>query len=66
MIDYLKGQLKHFFFFYTFLGKKVYVLLLLSLITGFLDGFGLAMFIPLVQVAGNETLDSSQVSESLG
>ncbi len=66
MINYLKGQLKHFFFFYSFLGKKVYVLLLLSLITGFLDGFGLAMFIPLVQVAGNEALDSSEVSESLG
>ncbi|MEP1087391.1 MAG: ABC transporter ATP-binding protein/permease [Algoriphagus sp.] len=44
----------------------MYVLLALSLITGFLDGFGLAMFIPLVQVAGNEALDSSEVSESLG
>lgn len=66
MLNYFKSQLKHFFFFYSFLGNKVYVLLLLSLLTGFLDGFGLAMFIPLVQVAGNESLDNSQVSESLG
>ena len=66
MIDYLKRQLRHFFFFYSYLGNKVYVLLFLSLVTGFLDGFGLAMFIPLIQVAGNDTLDTNEVSESLG
>lgn len=66
MSNYLKHQLKYFSFFYSFLGNKVFVLLILSLITGFLDGFGLAMFIPLIQVAGNESIDTEKVSESLG
>lgn len=66
MKKYIKQQLRHFVFFYSYLGTKVYVLLFLSLLTGFLDGFGLAMFIPLIQVAGEASVDSSQVSESLG
>lgn len=66
MINYFKQQLRHFIFFYSYLGNKVFVLLFLSLLTGFLDGFGLAMFIPLIQVAGEESIDDSQVSESLG
>lgn len=66
MIQYFKQQLRHFIFFYSYLGNKVFVILFLSLITGFLDGFGLAMFIPLIQVAGNESVNDSQVYESLG
>lgn len=66
MIKYLKQPLRHFIFFYSYLGNKVFVVLLLSLITGLLDGFGLAMFIPLIQVAGEDSVDDSQVSESLG
>lgn len=66
MIKYFKQQLRHFLFFYSYLGNRVFVLLFLSLLTGFLDGFGLALFIPLVQVAGEGTADDSQVSESLG
>lgn len=66
MINYFRQQLRHFIFFYSYLGNKVFVLLFLSLLTGFLDGFGLAMFIPLIQVAGEESVDDSQVSESLG
>lgn len=66
MIQYFKQQLRHFIFFYSYLGNKVYVILFLSLLTGFLDGFGLAMFIPLIQVAGKESVNDSQVYESLG
>ena len=66
MINYLRHQLRHFIFFYTYLGNRVFVILFLSLVTGFLDGFGLAMFIPLIQVAGEESVDNSQVLESLG
>ena len=66
MIKYFRQQLRHFIFFHSYLGSRVFVLLFLSLLTGFLDGFGLAMFIPLIQVAGEESVDDSQVSESLG
>jgi ABC-type multidrug transport system fused ATPase/permease subunit len=66
LYNYIKKQLRHFIFFYFYLGNKVFVLLFLSLVTGFLDGFGLAMFIPLIQVAGEDSVDDSQVSESLG
>lgn len=45
----------NFSFFYRFVGNRVFVILLLSGLTALLDGFGLAMFIPLFQIA-----DSSQ------
>jgi ABC-type multidrug transport system fused ATPase/permease subunit len=49
---------KHFIFFYSELGVKIYIGLLLSIIVGFLDGLGLAMFFPLLQmVGGKETAD---------
>ncbi|RAI89517.1 ABC transporter ATP-binding protein [Algoriphagus yeomjeoni] len=58
---FLKGiiekNFKYFFFFFSYLKHKIFVLVLLSLLVGLLDGFGLALFIPLFQVAVD---DSSQ------
>lgn len=65
---FLKGiiekNFKYFFFFFSYLKYKIFVLVLLSLLVGLLDGFGLALFIPLFQVAVD---DSSQaVKPELG
>ncbi|MBR9859428.1 ABC transporter ATP-binding protein [bacterium] len=53
----------HFTYFYRYLGYRIFVALLLSLLVGVLDGFGLAMFLPLLQlVSGDSTADG----ESMG
>lgn len=61
---FLKGiiekNFKYFFFFFSYLKYKIFVLVLLSLFVGLLDGFGLALFIPLFQVAVD---DSSQAAK---
>jgi ABC-type multidrug transport system fused ATPase/permease subunit len=41
--------LSHFSFFYRFLGVKIFVALALSVLVGVLDGFGLTMFLPLLE-----------------
>jgi len=50
-------QFQYLRFFYSHLGYRIFVSLALSLIVGVFDGFGIAMFIPLLQIAGgNSTL----------
>ncbi|MCM4157104.1 ABC transporter ATP-binding protein [Gramella sp. AN32] len=57
---------KYFNFFQRYLGYRVYLILFLSLLVGLADGIGLALFIPLIQLAvgtGNSA-ESSQDSIS--
>jgi len=60
---FLKGiiekNFKYFFFFFSYLRYKIFVLIILSLFVGILDGFGLALFIPLFQVAVDGSGQSS-------
>jgi len=55
---------RHFKFFYGFLGPRLFVIIFLSLLVGLLDGFGLAMFVPIFEVAADEQM--LQSSTSLG
>jgi len=61
---FLKGiiekNFKYFFFFFSYLRYKIFVLILLSLLVGLLDGFGLALFIPLFQVAVDDSSASAK------
>ncbi len=59
----IKKYLVHFSYFYSHLGYRVFIALCLSLMVGVLDGFGLAMFIPLLKMVEG---DSNQASEDLG
>jgi ABC-type multidrug transport system fused ATPase/permease subunit len=55
--------LKHFSYFYSYLRYRMFVALGVSICVGALDGFGLAMFLPLLQmVDGNHGVNP----ESLG
>lgn len=45
-----KNSFHYLSFFYGYLGYRVYIALGLSLLVGILDGIGLAMFIPLLQM----------------
>lgn len=48
---------KYFSFFYEYLGIKVIHLVGLSLLVGLLDGFGLALFIPIFTIAADGITD---------
>lgn len=66
-MNFLKKTIKKYFqslaFFYTHLRYRVFIVLSLSIFVGVLDGFGLAMFIPLLQMVDGE---STANSEGLG
>jgi ABC-type multidrug transport system fused ATPase/permease subunit len=65
MKKYIKNKFSDFFFFYQYLGSKVFVSLFLSFFVGLMDGLGLAMFIPLLQmVDGSSEFQANQ--ETIG
>lgn len=53
--ELLKSRFSDFLFFYQYLGPKVFIALLLSFVVGLMDGLGLAMFIPLLQMVDGTT-----------
>ncbi len=55
---------KHFSFFYKYLGYRVVILVSLSFAVGLLDGFGLALFLPIFSMAADG--DSLSNVESMG
>lgn len=54
----LKEKFKTLYFFYQYIGNKLFAVFGFSVLMVFMDGFGLAMFIPLLQIAdqGNAPL----------
>lgn len=64
--EFLKQKLETLYFFYQYLGYKMFVLLIFSLLLVLMDSFGMAMFIPLLQVADsgaeNITAESDKVA----
>ena len=59
----IKKYFTSFAYFYSYLGYRVFILIGLSIFVGILDGFGLTMFLPLLQMVN----DSSEVDpEALG
>lgn len=59
----VKKYLIHFSYFYSHLRHRVFVALFLNLSVGVMDGFGLAMFLPLLQMTDGE---NSASAEDLG
>ena len=58
----VKNNFQSFSFFYSYLKYRIFVVFLLSIVVGMLDGFGLAMFVPLLQmVDGQTTADSEEL-----
>lgn len=62
-IKYLvKKYLTNFTFFYRYIGNRIFIMVVLSLAVSVLDGFGLTMFLPLLQmVSGDGTVDTEQM-----
>lgn len=67
MIEFLKRFIKkyltHFSYFYIHLKHRIFIVVGLSIAVGLLDGFGLAMFFPLLEMIGG---NSSISGEGLG
>ena len=62
-MNYLKKYFESLSYFYSYLGYRIWVVLGFSLFIGILDGLGLTMFLPLLQMVS----DSSKVDpQSLG
>ncbi|WP_420386040.1 ABC transporter ATP-binding protein [Roseivirga sp.] len=53
MKDSIFKNLSYFGFFYSHLRYRIVVLVVLNILVGVLDGFGLVMFLPLLSLAGN-------------
>lgn len=49
-MEFFKKYFKSFIYFYQRLGYRIFVGMVLSISVGILDGFGLAMFLPLLQM----------------
>lgn len=52
---FLEKYLNNFFYFFSHLRYRIFLVVALSLFVGILDGFGLAMFLPLLQIADGTT-----------
>ena len=62
MKEFLKGKFTTLYFFYQYIGAKLYVIFGLSSLMVLMDSVGLALFIPLLQIADGKSnsLDSSE------
>jgi len=61
--NFIKKYFSNFAFFYRYLGNRIFLAFLLSISVSFLDGLGLSMFFPLLQVVGGDA-DSLGMEDS--
>jgi ABC-type multidrug transport system fused ATPase/permease subunit len=62
---FIKKYFKHLYWFYSYLGIRLFFLVFFSVILGFLDGIGLTMFLPFLQMMNGEDKFDSNFSENL-
>src|SRR5690606_5695268 len=58
--QFIKNNFKHFSYFYKHLGYRIFISFSLSFLVGVLDGFGLTMFFPLLEMVGGASTATSQ------
>lgn len=60
--EFIKKNFGTFTFFYRYIGPRIFIMVALSIGVSVLDGFGLSMFLPLLQmVSGDGTMDPAQM-----
>lgn len=62
--QFIKNNFHFFFYFYSFLRYRIFIAFGLSFLIGVLDGFGLAMFIPILKMSASN--QSEIASDGLG
>ena len=58
----VKKYFQYFSYFYGYLGNRVFASFFLSMLVGVMDGFGLAMFIPLLQMVDTSGANTNQAT----
>ena len=62
MKKFIKKYFTSFTFFYRHIGARIFIMVALSIAVSVMDGFGLTMFLPLLQiVSGDGTMDAGQM-----
>jgi len=61
----IKKYFQYFYYFYSQLGNRIFISFFLSLLVGIMDGFGLAMFIPLLQMVDEGSTHSADTMDNL-
>ena len=61
----MKKYFYNFYWFYSYLKYKIFAGILLSILIGLLDGFGLTMFLPLLQMVDSNSNASMQQIEGI-
>ena len=62
MKKFLKGKFTTLYFFYQYIGSKIYLVFAFSALMVLMDSFGLTLFIPLLQVADKSSDSIANVS----
>ncbi|UYW00519.1 ABC transporter ATP-binding protein/permease [Flavobacterium agricola] len=61
--NYIRTNFSNFTFFYSILKARIFIVIVLSILTGILDSIGLTMFLPLLQLAdGGNQIDLGNLS----
>jgi ABC-type multidrug transport system fused ATPase/permease subunit len=59
---FIKQNFQSFTFFYSYLKYRAFSIIVVSLLVGLMDGFGLTMFLPLLQITeGTSKFDNNQM-----
>ena len=58
MKSFLKSKFSTLYFFYQYLGSRLFLLLIFSFLMVIMDSIGIAMFVPLIQIADGNTVGS--------
>lgn len=65
MVSVIKRLLKKYFtnfsYFYSHLRYRIFVVLVMSILVGMMDGFGLAMFLPMLEIVADQESTASAV-----
>lgn len=62
----LKKYFRHFSFFYNYLSYRIFVSMILNVSVGLLDGFGIVMFLPFLQMVDGKSQVTSDDLGNLG
>ena len=62
----IKKSFANFYWFFTYLRYKIFAGIILSILVGLLDGFGLTMFLPLLQMVSTDAGASAEGMGSFG
>lgn len=65
MKEFLKSKFSTLYFFYQYIGRKLYALFTFSFLMVVMDSVGMTLFIPLLQVADKESMSTNETNDKI-